>query len=245
MHSVYRAVYIPSTSGARWTDGAKAQRDACRVGQPVRPFAVICSGAPEVDRQRPARAVRAVTRPAHQGERNKRLGADSRTRVGRLPPMHARDVPATFRHVDHVVELENVSRRYGDRGTAVTALDAVSVSIAAGTLGAVRGATGSGKSTLLHCAAGLDRATSGRIRLAGRDITHLREAALTRLRRDRVGFVFQAYNLLSELTVEQNVLLPHRLGGPRPRNVNAVLESVGLNGLARRPVASRASIEST
>jgi putative ABC transport system ATP-binding protein len=99
------------------------------------------------------------------------------------------------------------------------------------------GATGSGKSTLLHCAAGLDRPTSGRVRLAGRDITRLREAAVTRLRRDNVGFVFQAYNLLSELTVEQNVLLPHRLGGPRPRNLNAVLESVGLTGLARRPVA--------
>jgi putative ABC transport system ATP-binding protein len=74
------------------------------------------------------------------------------------------------------------------------------------------------------------------VRLAGRDLGRLREASRTRLRRDRVGVVFQAYNLLSELTVAQNVLLPQRLGGPRSRPLAQVLASVGLAGLERRPV---------
>src|SRR5690349_10375533 len=94
------------------------------------------------------------------------------------------------------VELDGVSRRYGKRGPL--ALDNVSLAVPAGSFVAVMGATGSGKSTLMQCAAGLDRPTSGTVRLAGRDITRMRERALTRLRRDRIGFVFQSYNLLSE-----------------------------------------------
>ena len=135
--------------------------------------------------------------------------------------------------MESVVSLTSVSRRY-PRG--VLALREVSLDVPAGQFVAVMGATGSGKSTLLHCAAGLDRPTGGRVRLAGRDVTRLREAALTRLRRDRVGFVFQSYNLLSELTVGQNVALPARLGGRLARPVDEVLESVGLGGLGRRPV---------
>jgi putative ABC transport system ATP-binding protein len=134
--------------------------------------------------------------------------------------------------MDPVVELADVTRRYG----RTQALDGVSLAVSPGTFVAVMGATGSGKSTLLHCAAGLDRPTTGRIRLAGRDITRMRERPLTRLRRDRVGFVFQSYNLLSALTVRQNVLLPSRLGGPQPRDVEAVLASVGLGGLGPRMV---------
>jgi putative ABC transport system ATP-binding protein len=135
--------------------------------------------------------------------------------------------------MDYVVHLESVGRRY--RG-GVVALRDVSLSVPGGQFVAVMGATGSGKSTLLHCAAGLDRPTSGRVRLAGRDVTGMREGALTRLRRDRVGFVFQSYNLLSELTVRQNVALPGRLGGPRTRGIDEVLTAVGLAGLGRRPV---------
>ncbi|MFI5956631.1 ABC transporter ATP-binding protein [Cryptosporangium sp. NPDC051539] len=130
------------------------------------------------------------------------------------------------------VELDQVSRRYG----RITALDGVSLSIPAGSFVAVMGATGSGKSTLLQCAAGLDRATSGHVRLAGHDITRMRERRLTRLRRDRVGFVFQSYNLLTELTVRQNVLLPVRLGAPRRRGVDDSLDAVGLGGLGGRKV---------
>jgi putative ABC transport system ATP-binding protein len=136
--------------------------------------------------------------------------------------------------MDDVVELEGVCRRFG----SVPALRDVSLAVPAGQFVAVMGATGSGKSTLLHCAAGLDRPTSGRVRLAGLDITRMREGRLTRLRRDRVGFVFQSYNLLSELSVRQNVALPGRLGGPRPRAVEDVLVAVGLGGLGGRPVGA-------
>ncbi len=133
--------------------------------------------------------------------------------------------------MDDVLILEGVTRRFGP----VAALREVSLTVPGGCFVAVMGATGSGKSTLLHCAAGLDRPTAGRVRLAGHDL-RMREARRTRLRRDRVGFVFQAYNLLSELTVRQNVALPIRLGGPATRSVDEVLAAVGLAGLGRRPV---------
>jgi putative ABC transport system ATP-binding protein len=146
--------------------------------------------------------------------------------------MCAPAAPRRLIGMDDVVVLDAVSRHFG----AVAALHEVSLRIPAGQFVAVMGATGSGKSTLLHCAAGLDRPSSGRVRLAGRDITRMREGPLTRWRRDRVGFVFQSYNLLSQLSVRQNVALPGRLGGPRPRTVDEVLASVGLDGFGRRPV---------
>jgi len=136
--------------------------------------------------------------------------------------------------MDDVLELTGVTRRFGRAGPV--ALRDVSLRVPAGSFVSVMGATGSGKSTLLHCAAGLDRPTAGTVRLAGRDISRMRERTLTRLRRDRIGFVFQSYNLLSELTVRQNVLLPFRLGGPRGRPLAEVLARVGLAGLERRPV---------
>jgi putative ABC transport system ATP-binding protein len=131
---------------------------------------------------------------------------------------------------EDVLAMELVGRRYTAAGP--WALRDVSLRVPAGTFVAVMGATGSGKSTLLHCAAGLDRPTSGVVTLAGRNVTRMREASLTRLRRDRVGFVFQSYNLLSELTVRQNVLLPTRLGGRRVSQdeLAEVLADVGLVG---------------
>ncbi|GIM90876.1 ABC transporter ATP-binding protein [Paractinoplanes toevensis] len=135
--------------------------------------------------------------------------------------------------MDSVISLASVSRRY-PRG--VVALHEVSLDVPPGQFVAVMGATGSGKSTLLHCAAGLDRPTGGQVRLAGHDITRMNESRRTRLRRDHAGFVFQAYNLLSELTVRQNVALPVRLGGPRNRTVDEVLAQVGLAGYGKRPV---------
>jgi len=137
-----------------------------------------------------------------------------------------------------MVTLENVGRRYHARRSSVWALRDVSLSVPPGQFVAVMGATGSGKSTLLHCAAGLDRPDAGRVWLAGTEIGRMGERRLTKLRRDRVGFVFQAYNLLSELSVAQNVLLPSRLGGPRVTrgDVARILEAVGLAGLERRPV---------
>lgn len=138
--------------------------------------------------------------------------------------------------MDAVVWLDEVSRRYSGDGAETLALDMVSLAVGAGSFVAVMGATGSGKSTLLHCAAGLERPSSGRVRLLGSDITSMRERGLTRLRRDHVGFVFQSYNLMSELTVAQNVLLPRRLGAPAPRSLGQVLGAVGLRGMERRRV---------
>ena len=133
------------------------------------------------------------------------------------------------------MELAQVQRIFSTRAGPVTAIDDVDVSIRQGTFAAVMGATGSGKSTLLHCAAGLDRPTSGTVRLCGHDLGRMSERSLARLRRRRVGFVFQSYNLLSALTVEQNVLLPHRLGAPLAMTVADVLGLVGLEGTERRP----------
>ncbi|WP_112134488.1 ABC transporter ATP-binding protein [Glycomyces dulcitolivorans] len=128
------------------------------------------------------------------------------------------------------VELAGVSRVYGSRGTAVRALDDVSVAFPAGSWTAVMGPSGSGKSTLLHCAAGLERVTAGSVRIGGNDITDASDAELTRLRRTEIGFAFQTFNLIGSLTAEQNVAMPLRLAGRRPkrRDVHEVLDAVGL-----------------
>ncbi|MET9391803.1 ABC transporter ATP-binding protein [Streptomyces sp. NPDC006624] len=132
------------------------------------------------------------------------------------------------------VRLDSVTRTYGE----VTALGGVSLALPAGTFTAVMGPSGSGKSTLLQCAAGLDRPTSGSVTVGGTELTGLSERRLTLLRRERVGFVFQAFNLLPSLTAEQNVALPLRLAGRRvPRaRVRQALEQVGLaDRAAHRP----------
>ncbi|MCP2341760.1 ABC transporter ATP-binding protein [Actinomadura rupiterrae] len=134
--------------------------------------------------------------------------------------------------MDEVVRLSAVRRVFGGGGAGggVTALDGVTATFRAGTFTAVMGPSGSGKSTLLQCAAGLDRPTSGSVVVAGVELDRLGETALTRLRRDRIGFVFQAYNLVSSLTAEQNVGLPLRLAGrwPKRAEVRDVLAEVGL-----------------
>ncbi|MFJ6657422.1 ABC transporter ATP-binding protein [Streptomyces sp. NPDC091377] len=133
------------------------------------------------------------------------------------------------------IVLRGVSRRYGSGDSAVTALDQVSLSLPPATFTAVMGPSGSGKSTLLQCAAGLDRPTSGSVTLGGTELTGLSETRLTLLRRQRVGFVFQAFNLLPALTAEQNVALPLRLAGHRVpgARVRAALDQVGLGDRAR------------
>jgi putative ABC transport system ATP-binding protein len=140
----------------------------------------------------------------------------------------------------YAVELRAVRRQYGRGAAAVHALRGIDLALPRGTFTAVMGPSGSGKSTFLQCAAGLDRPTGGTVRLGGVELTTLKENRLTELRRTRLGFVFQAFNLLPSLTVEQNVLLPMRLAGRRPDRGRAaeVLGQVGL-GLAafgrRRP----------
>ncbi|WP_329792281.1 ABC transporter ATP-binding protein [Lentzea sp. DG1S-22] len=130
------------------------------------------------------------------------------------------------------LSLQAVRKVYGSGAGAVTALDEVTVGIRRGTFTAVMGPSGSGKSTFLHCASGMDRPTSGRVLLGDTDLGGLKEAALTAVRRDRIGFVFQAYNLLPSLTVEQNVTLPLRLAGRAAdrRWLREVVGRVGLDG---------------
>ncbi|MQA80718.1 MAG: ATP-binding cassette domain-containing protein [Streptosporangiales bacterium] len=109
-----------------------------------------------------------------------------------------------------------LAKVYGSGETAVHALDGVDVEVAAGSFTAIMGPSGSGKSTLMHCLAGLDAATSGTIHVGDIDITRLNDKALTLLRRDRVGFVFQSFNLLPMLTAKQNIVLPLDLAGRKP-----------------------------
>src|SRR5688572_17325484 len=130
------------------------------------------------------------------------------------------------------VRVESLHKTYDE---TVTALAGVTVAFARATFTAVMGPSGSGKSTLLQCAAGLDRPTSGRVTIAGQDLTGLSERRLTLLRRDRIGFVFQAFNLLPALTARQNVGLPLRLAGRRPDrgSVERALAAVGLTDRAK------------
>ncbi len=114
------------------------------------------------------------------------------------------------------VRAGGLRRTYGAGEAAVTALDGVDVTFARGAFTAIMGPSGSGKSTLMHCLAGLDRADGGRVWLGDTELTALGDAALTRVRRDRIGFVFQAYNLLPVLDARANILLPLELAGRRP-----------------------------
>ncbi|GEL17062.1 ABC transporter ATP-binding protein [Pseudonocardia asaccharolytica DSM 44247 = NBRC 16224] len=104
---------------------------------------------------------------------------------------------------------------YGRGGAAVRALDGVSLEIPAARFTAIMGPSGSGKSTLMHCLTGLDTPTSGQVLLGGTDLGRCRDAELTAVRRDRIGFVFQSFNLLPQLTADQNIDLPARLAGRR------------------------------
>ncbi|MFJ1614021.1 ABC transporter ATP-binding protein [Streptomyces sp. NPDC088251] len=136
---------------------------------------------------------------------------------------------ATSASAADAVRLRSVRRAYGE----VDALGGIDLTVRAGTFTAVMGPSGSGKSTLLHCAAGLDRPTSGTVEVGGVELTGLSERRLTLLRRDRIGFVFQAFNLVPSLTAAQNVALPLRLAGRRPSRTE-VRESLARVGLADR-----------
>ncbi|GGQ06427.1 putative ABC transport system ATP-binding protein [Actinomadura coerulea] len=128
------------------------------------------------------------------------------------------------------LRLEDVRRVYGPEGNRVVALDGVSLSLPTGSFTAVMGPSGSGKSTLLQCAAGLDRPTGGRVFVDGAELTGDGEAELTKFRRERIGFVFQQFNLLPTLSVMQNTVLPLKLAGRKvdKDRARAVLGRVGL-----------------
>jgi putative ABC transport system ATP-binding protein len=131
-----------------------------------------------------------------------------------------------------------LTKVYGAGETRVVALDDVTLDLVAGEFTAVMGKSGSGKSTLMHCAAGLDDVTSGHVYLGDVDLTTLKERALTELRRDRIGFVFQAFNLVPTLTAEENIVLPLAIAGRRPEPAwfDEVVDTVGLRDrLGHRP----------
>jgi putative ABC transport system ATP-binding protein len=136
------------------------------------------------------------------------------------------------------VRAEAAVKVYGKGDTAVRALDGVTLALPAGRFTAIMGPSGSGKSTLMHCLAGLDTLSSGRVFVGDADLGQMSEKELTRLRRDRIGFVFQAFNLLPMLTARENITLPMDLAGREPdrRWLDGVIDTVGLRTrLKHRP----------
>ena len=131
------------------------------------------------------------------------------------------------------VTATDLVKVYGTGDNGVRALDGVTVGFWRGRFTAIMGPSGSGKSTLMHCLAGLDTATSGRITIGGTELTRLRDRELTTLRRDRIGFVFQAFNLLPQLTAEQNITLPSEMAGRRT-DPDLLRHVVGVLGLGDR-----------
>jgi putative ABC transport system ATP-binding protein len=143
--------------------------------------------------------------------------------------------PAVVAQAARTVDAVKV---YGQGATEVRALDGVTVGFDAGSFTAIMGPSGSGKSTLLHCLAGLDRLTSGSTFIGDTELGALDDKRLTRLRRERVGFVFQAFNLVPTLTAEENITLPSALAGKRPDTswLALLVKSLGIEDrLAHRP----------
>jgi putative ABC transport system ATP-binding protein len=137
-----------------------------------------------------------------------------------------------------VARTEHATKVYGSGETAVRAIDDVTVEFAAGRFTAIMGPSGSGKSTLMHCAAGLDSLTSGEVFVGDVALGSLSDRELTLLRRDRIGFVFQSYNLIPTLTAIENITLPSALAGRKPNRewLDGVIETVGLRDrLSHRP----------
>ncbi len=152
--------------------------------------------------------------------------------TGRTPAPRPRVV------TDAVVRARDLTRRYGKGGTTVAALRGVTVEFERGRLTAVMGPSGSGKSTLMHLLAGLDRPTGGSVEIDGVEITRLKERQLTKLRRDKVGFVFQSFNLLPMLSAAENLTLPLTIAGRSPDRgfLAALVDRVGLGDrLDHRP----------
>jgi putative ABC transport system ATP-binding protein len=151
-------------------------------------------------------------------------------------------------HIDTTIKAQSrpvmaasvidATKVYGKGATQVRALDGVTLDFPSGQFSAIMGPSGSGKSTLMHCVAGLDSLTSGQVRVGGIELTRLDDKHLTLLRRDRIGFVFQAYNLVPTLTALENITLPATLAGRKPDKgwLDTVIGTVGLGDrLAHRP----------
>ena len=137
-----------------------------------------------------------------------------------------------------VVEARGLTKVYGEGEARVVALDSASLVVGRGEFVAIMGPSGSGKSTLLHCLAGLDTPTSGSVLIAGQDLSGMKDKQLTAVRRDRLGFIFQSFNLLPTLTAEENILLPQRLAHRKPDRdwYDAVISTLGIGDrLSHRP----------
>jgi putative ABC transport system ATP-binding protein len=137
-----------------------------------------------------------------------------------------------------IVAAADLRRRYGEGEAAIDALDGLSVAFPKGRFAAIMGPSGSGKSTLMHNLAGLDRPTSGSVRLDGVELTGLDDKRLTQLRRDRVGFIFQTFNLLPVLSAEENILLPLSIAGRSPDRewLDRLIDTIGIRDrLSHRP----------
>jgi putative ABC transport system ATP-binding protein len=140
--------------------------------------------------------------------------------------------------MNSIVSATDVRRRYGEGDAAVDALAGVTTSFERGRYSAIMGPSGSGKSTLMHILAGLDRPTSGSVELDGVEITSLDDGDLTRLRRDKLGFIFQFFNLIPVLTAEENIVLPLSIAGQKADRdwLRQLVETVGLaDRLTHRP----------
>ncbi len=169
--------------------------------------------------------------------------------LGRDPDVHASpagvaldsdrvDSPDGANGSKTIVEAEELRRRYGEGEAAIDALAGVTVGFPKGRFAAIMGPSGSGKSTLMHTLAGLDRPTSGTVRVAGVDLTELDDGELTRLRRDHIGFIFQTFNLLPVLSAEENILLPLSIAGRSPERgwFDELIDTVGIRDrLSHRP----------
>jgi putative ABC transport system ATP-binding protein len=146
--------------------------------------------------------------------------------------------PIADRSTDVAARATELSKIYGQGETQVVALDRVSVDFPRGRFTAIMGPSGSGKSTLMHCVAGLDSFSSGSVRIGDTELGALKDRQLTRLRRDKIGFIFQAFNLLPTLTALENITLPMDIAGRKPDKawLDSVIGMVGLSGrLAHRP----------
>ena len=141
-------------------------------------------------------------------------------------------------HVNHAAHAVSATKIYGTGDSEVRALDGVDVAFERGKFTAIMGPSGSGKSTLMHCIAGLDSLTSGAVYIGDTDLSQLNDKALTQLRRDKVGFIFQAFNLIPTLTAEENIVLPLTLGkkkGDQPW-IDRVIDTINLRDrLEHRP----------
>nr|WP_210491022.1 ABC transporter ATP-binding protein [Patulibacter sp. SYSU D01012] len=226
---------MPSVPRLRRRAGSSAGGDAPDPASPSRSRRRRRVPAPRGDdRRQPSGTERGLAGADGRSGADRRAPARRSARPGRRAPAArpaARPLPADR----GAVLLDGVTKRHGTGDAAVVALDDVTVTFPAGTFTAIMGPSGSGKSTLLQTAAGLDRQDAGRVIVDGTVLDDLDEAARARLRRDRVGFVFQSFNLVPALTAEQNVALPFLLAGRRPPRgaVAAALAGVGLEDRAQ------------